>query len=199
MATVNHLSSIHNSPPSLRLFSPQTSQITPTLSFYSHSKPSFTFSSLTLKPLNAPKARALVITGLQEPLGDGLVTVPEATDQLAENLPSDSGVYAVFDSNSELQFVGISRNIAASVLAHRKSVPELCSSVKVGVVAEPDRTALTQAWKSWMEEHIKATGKVPSGNETGNTTWIRQAPKKKPDLADTGPPCPTDSPARRTH
>ncbi|KAF3448172.1 hypothetical protein FNV43_RR08883 [Rhamnella rubrinervis] len=120
--------------------------------------------------------------GLQEPLETELVTVPEATDQLAENLPSDSGVYAVFDSNSELQFVGISRNIAASVLAHRKSVPELCSSVKVGVVAEPDRTALTQAWKSWMEEHIKATGKVPSGNETGNTTWIRQAPKKKPDL-----------------
>lgn len=57
--------------------------------------------------------------------------MPEAADQLAENLPSDSGIYAVFDSNGELQFVGISRNIAASVLAHRKSVPELCSSVKV--------------------------------------------------------------------
>ena len=33
-----------------------------------------------------------------------------------------------------------------------------------------------------MEEHIKATGKVPPGNDTGNTTWVRQAPKKKPDL-----------------
>lgn len=47
---------------------------------------------------------------------------------------------------------------------------------------EPDREALTQAWKSWMEEYIKITGKVPPGNESGNATWIRQQPKKKPDL-----------------
>lgn len=53
---------------------------------------------------------------------------------------------------------------------------------QVGVVDEPDRVALTQAWKSWMEEHMTATGKVPPGNESGNTTWIRQPPKKKPDL-----------------
>lgn len=54
--------------------------------------------------------------------------------------------------------------------------------LQVGVVDEPDKTALTQAWKSWMEEHIKATGKVPPGNASGNTTWVRQAPKKKADL-----------------
>ena len=50
------------------------------------------------------------------------------------------------------------------------------------MVDEPDRTALTQAWKSWMEEHIAVTGKVPPGNESGNTTWVRQLPKKKSDL-----------------
>lgn len=33
-----------------------------------------------------------------------------------------------------------------------------------------------------MEEHIKGTGKVPPGNESGNATWVRQPPKKKPDL-----------------
>lgn len=33
-----------------------------------------------------------------------------------------------------------------------------------------------------MEEHIKATGKVPPGNESGNATWVRQPPRKKPDL-----------------
>lgn len=54
--------------------------------------------------------------------------------------------------------------------------------MQVAVIDEPDRTALTQAWKSWMEEHIGATGKVPPGNESGNTTWVRQPPKKKPDL-----------------
>lgn len=91
-------------------------------------------------------------------------------------------MYAVYDQNGDLQFVGLSRNIAASVLAHRKSLPELCCSIKVGVVDDPDRTALTQSWKSWMEEHVGSTGKVPPGNESGNATWIRQPPKKKPDL-----------------
>ena len=33
-----------------------------------------------------------------------------------------------------------------------------------------------------MEEHIKATGKVPPGNESGNATWVKQAPRKKADL-----------------
>ena len=61
-------------------------------------------------------------------------------------------------------------------------MPELCGSVKAGVVDEPDRETLTQAWKSWMEEYIKVSGKVPPGNESGNATWVRQPPKRKPDL-----------------
>lgn len=105
-----------------------------------------------------------------------------APAEILAKVPSDSGVYAVFDKSDELQFIGISRNIAASVSNHLKSVPELCGSVKVGVVSDPDRVALTQAWKSWMEEHIKATGKVPPGNASGNITWTRQPAKKKPDL-----------------
>lgn len=109
--------------------------------------------------------------------------MPEEVE-IAGKLPAETGVYAVFDQSGELQFVGLSRNIAASVLSHRKSLPELCYSVKVGVVDEPDRAVLTEAWKSWMEEHIKATGKVPPGNESGNATWVRKPPlrKKKSDL-----------------
>ncbi|KAL6574536.1 Bifunctional monothiol glutaredoxin-S16, chloroplastic [Orobanche minor] len=53
----------------------------------------------------------------------------------------------------------------------------------VAVVEEPaDKTALTEAWKSWMQEHTAATGKVPPGNESGNTTWIKKAPRKKSDI-----------------
>lgn len=47
--------------------------------------------------------------------------------------PSDSGVYAIYDSSGELQFVGITRNLAASVVAHKKSLPELCCTVKVSM------------------------------------------------------------------
>ncbi|KAB2603933.1 monothiol glutaredoxin-S16 [Pyrus ussuriensis x Pyrus communis] len=37
-----------------------------------------------------------------------------------------------------------------------------CHFGSVGVVDEPDRAVLTETWKSWMEEHIKATGKKKS-------------------------------------
>lgn len=53
------------------------------------------------------------------------------TTETEPPIPSESGVYAVYDSKDELQFIGVSRNIAASVSAHRKRVPELCVSVKV--------------------------------------------------------------------
>ncbi|GAU50163.1 hypothetical protein TSUD_263420 [Trifolium subterraneum] len=110
------------------------------------------------------------------------VTVSPENDGPTGELPSEAGVYAVYDKAGDLQLIGLSRNIAATVMAHRKSVPELCGSVKVGVVDEPGREALTQAWKSWMEEYIKVSGKVPLGNESGNVTWTRPQPKKKPDL-----------------
>ncbi|KAH9610360.1 hypothetical protein KSS87_007430 [Heliosperma pusillum] len=103
-------------------------------------------------------------------------------DAVAGELTSSAGVYAVFDPNDELQFIGLASNVAASIAVHQKKVPHLCSSVKVGVIDEPSRESLTQAWKSWMEEHIKVTGKIPPGNETGNTTWFRPPPQKKRDL-----------------
>ncbi|XP_041023797.1 bifunctional monothiol glutaredoxin-S16, chloroplastic [Juglans microcarpa x Juglans regia] len=180
-ATVN-LSLVRASP-SLRFRSPRSPPNAPNLLLYSHPKPCLTVSSVYLKSNAAAKPRALTIALAHKKLSETeIVPVPPASEELSGNFPSDAGVYAIYDKNEELQFIGISRNIAASVTVHQKSVPELCCSVKVGVVDDPDRTALTQAWKSWMEEHIKATGKVPPGNESGNATWVRQTPKRKPDL-----------------
>ncbi|KAL7169625.1 hypothetical protein ACSBR2_034626 [Camellia fascicularis] len=186
MATTINLSPpIHNtSSSSLRLLCSYSPQNTRTLSLYSHPKPSQTFPTISLRPRTLTKPRSLntVVSALKKLSEADSVGVPPESDEIPGKFPADSGVYAVYDENGVLQFVGISWNIAASVLTHRKSVPELCCSIKVGVVDEPDRTALTQAWKSWMEEHIASTGKVPPGNESGNTTWVRQPPKKKPDL-----------------
>ncbi|KAJ9693968.1 hypothetical protein PVL29_009779 [Vitis rotundifolia] len=182
MATIS-LSSIHTSPSPLRLLSSYSSQNTPTLSFYSHTKPFLSFSSVSRKPITTARSRTLTVVSAYGKLSETeLIPLPPAPEEVAGKFPSESGVYAVYDQSDVLQFIGITRSIAASVLAHRKSVPELCCSVKVAVVDEPDKTALTQAWKSWMEEHIGATGKIPPGNESGNTTWVRQPPKKKPDL-----------------
>uniref|UniRef100_A0A0E0MK85 Glutaredoxin domain-containing protein n=1 Tax=Oryza punctata TaxID=4537 RepID=A0A0E0MK85_ORYPU len=101
-----------------------------------------------------------------------------------EALPPKPGVYGVYDPAGELQFVGISRNVRASVEGHRRKVPaDLCGSVKVAIADEetPDRTVLTNAWKSWLEEHITATGKAPPGNVAGNHTWVGP-PQRPPDL-----------------
>lgn len=57
--------------------------------------------------------------------------MPLTAEEFSQKLPSESGVYAVYDKNDDLQFIGISRNVGASVFSHLKSVPDLCSSVKV--------------------------------------------------------------------
>ncbi|XVE97105.1 hypothetical protein REPUB_Repub02eG0282100 [Reevesia pubescens] len=182
MATINvsPLSTLHSPLSKLSSNSPQN---TPTLSFYSRFTPPLSFPSISLKPHTSTKPRSLIIASVIKNLSEvDPVTVPVTPEELAAKFPSDAGVYAVFDQNDELQFIGISRNTAASLFTHKKSVPELYCSVKVNVVNEPDRAALTQAWKSWMEEHIQTTGKVPTGNESGNITWVRQPSEKKPDL-----------------
>lgn len=186
MATMNILSRTIS--PSPRLLPSNSHQPLQSLSFLSPpTTSSFTIHNfLSLKhttnfaTIAKLKPRSLSIVSAFKKLSES-DSVPFSPENDV-SLTSDSGVYAVYDSNGELQFIGLSKNVAASVDTHRKKVPELCSSIKVGIVDDPSRESLTQAWKSWMEEHIAATGKVPPGNETGNTTWFRPPPKKKADL-----------------
>ncbi|GAB2209406.1 hypothetical protein Droror1_Dr00026620 [Drosera rotundifolia] len=130
-----------------------------------------------------PRRRPLIHVSALRPLVESYTVPVAAAVEGMEEVTSGAGVYAVYDGKDELQFIGISRNVKASVEFHRRAVPDLCVSVKVGVVDDPNREALTEAWKSWMEAHIAATGKVPPGNENGNTTWVRPPPKTtKADL-----------------
>lgn len=180
MATTFNFSSPPPTPPS------PLSRFTPSIQSFSLPKPISTTPSISLKPHNNPISKArhssIVFSSLTKLSETEVVSVPSDSESILGSFPSSSAVYAVYDANNHLQFVGISRNVAASVATHKKSVPDLCYSVKVGLVEDPDRTALTQAWKTWMEEHIAATGKVPPGNETGNTTWVRPPPKRKADI-----------------
>ncbi|KZV39608.1 hypothetical protein F511_02071 [Dorcoceras hygrometricum] len=168
----------------LQLFSNVSSRYSPSISFYPLPKPAVSFSSIALvrKTLFSRNRNPRAIVSAIKKLAETeLVPIP-SEDSITGIIPSDSGVYAVYGASDDIQFVGITRNLAASILGHKKSVPELCSSVKVGVVEEPDKSSLTEAWKSWMEEHIAATGKVPVGNEPGNSTWVKKSPRKKSDL-----------------
>ncbi|KAK9699154.1 hypothetical protein RND81_08G156300 [Saponaria officinalis] len=188
MATTNvnilraTLSSIQ--PPHPRHYSLSPRRL-PSFSLFSSSSSSLSLKLTSLSPFKPlPKPRSLSTVSAAVPKLADSVSFPLSpeNDAIGEELTSSAGVYAVFDTKGDLQFIGLSRNVAASVDVHRKKVPELCSFVKVGVIDEPDRESLTQAWKSWMEEHIEATGKIPPGNETGNTTIFRPPPQKKSDL-----------------
>ena len=130
MATIN-LSPLRTSP-SLCSRSSRSPQNAPRLALYSHPRPSLTFPSISLKSNSTAKPRALTITLAHKNLSETeLVSVPPEAEDVSGKFPSYAGVYAVYDQNEELQFIGISRDIAASVTLHRKSVPELCCSVKV--------------------------------------------------------------------
>lgn len=136
MAAIS-FSSVHASP-SPRVSRPHISRNTPTLTLYSRFTPSFSFPSLssTLRVDTARSRRPFLIASALKSLGE--------TEQLpiaeAESIPAESGVYAVYDKSDELQFVGISRNIGASVATHVKSVPELCGSVKVKLISSIDES-----------------------------------------------------------
>lgn len=107
-------------------------QNTRTLSFNLHSKPSFNPRPISLKPYNSDNPRKWTVALAVKNLGEteAVVVSPENDGPAGEFHPG-AGVYAVYDKDGELQFIGISRNVAASVETHRKSVPELCGSFKV--------------------------------------------------------------------
>jgi Grx4 family monothiol glutaredoxin len=109
--------------------------------------------------------------------------VPVTVGGALQKFPAAPGVYAVFDSTNELQYIGLSRKVSTSIEAHTEDLPELISTVKVAVVQSVDRAALQAAWKSWIEEYVQTAGKVPPGNVSDNDAWTkRKARSAKPEI-----------------
>lgn len=98
-----------------------------TLSFQSTHLKNHSFFSFPLKPNHITKKPSTLIVSAVGKLSETEL-VPASDDAV---FPSSSGVYAVYDNNGDMQFVGLSRNIQASILFHQKSLPHLCASIKV--------------------------------------------------------------------
>ncbi|KAI5079811.1 hypothetical protein GOP47_0005290 [Adiantum capillus-veneris] len=103
------------------------------------------------------------------------------TDDLSK-VPASSGIYAIYDKAGDLQYIGLTRRLSSSLQNHVHDLPELCASTKFSIINAPEKAALLDAWKQWMEEHINVTGKVPPGNVQGVTTWTER--KVKPSKQD---------------
>ncbi|KAI8465313.1 MAG: glutaredoxin [Monoraphidium minutum] len=96
--------------------------------------------------------------------------------------PEAAGVYAVYDSAGEVQYIGLSRKVNASVAHHMQSLPDLTHAVRFHLVEGGGKDDLTAAWKAWMEEAIVQTGTVPPGNAPGETKWQGKAARAKSEI-----------------
>ncbi len=83
--------------------------------------------------------------------------------QLPPDLVGKIGVYAIFDQERSLQFVGYSRDIAMSLKQHLVRQPHHCYWLKLQTIDRPSRAALDDMSQAWIAEN----GSVPPGNEAG--------------------------------
>lgn len=97
-------------------------------------------------------------------------------------IPDAPGVYAVYNADGALQYMGLSRKVAASVELHRQDLPEECATVKVRVVGSGSKEDLQEAWKEWMTEYMEQAGDVPPGNAPGEKKWTTRRKAAKPDI-----------------
>ncbi|MBE9077708.1 GIY-YIG nuclease family protein [Romeria aff. gracilis LEGE 07310] len=87
--------------------------------------------------------------------------------QIATEFAGVIGIYAIYDEGQTLQYVGISRDVAASLKQHLIRQPEACYWVKVHPVKRPSRTELNEIRDAWIAEN----GSVPPGNGERADAW----------------------------
>ena len=101
------------------------------------------------------------------------------TGCIQEDLRKKIGVYAIFNQEKELQFVGYSRDIYLSLQQHLVRQPQNCYWLKLQTIDRPNRTILDETRQAWIAEN----GKVPLGNAANETAWT-QAIDVKPVMSE---------------
>jgi len=109
-----------------------------------------------------------------------------------DSLPQDMGVYAVFDEDQKLQYVGLSRDIRKSVTNHADAIGiqeagDLISSVRCLAMPSSSKEALKETWERWITEHMDGGGEIPPGNlpesaPGADPRWRSRAGQAKPSL-----------------
>jgi hypothetical protein len=93
----------------------------------------------------------------------------DADGQLPVQLQGKIGVYAIFDSDKVLQYVGYSRDIYLSLQQHLVRQPQKCYWLKVQTIDRPNRTMLENIRQVWIEENSS----VPPGNLADEAAWTQ--------------------------
>jgi hypothetical protein len=102
---------------------------------------------------------------------DSLEYIPyiDNNGQLPEEFSGKIGVYAIFDENKSLQFVGYSRDVYLSLKQHLVRQPEQCYWVKVQTIERPSRSILESIESAWIQKN----GSVPLGNRENQEKWTQ--------------------------
>ncbi|MFB2969292.1 GIY-YIG nuclease family protein [Aerosakkonema sp. BLCC-F183] len=87
--------------------------------------------------------------------------------KLPESLQGKIGVYAIFDEEKALEFVGYSRDVYLSIKQHFVRQPQKCYWLKVQTIEKPNRTILENTMNAWISEN----GATPVGNGVDKVKW----------------------------
>lgn len=87
---------------------------------------------------------------------------------ISEDLHGKIGVYAIYDRDKILQFVGYSRDIYLSFKQHLVRKSEQCYWLKYQTIDRPNRTILDEIKQAWIAEN----GTTPPGNDIEEAQWI---------------------------
>lgn len=79
------------------------------------------------------------------------------------------GVYAIFDRDRTLQYVGYSRDVYLSLKQHLIRRPQSCYWLKLQTITRPSRKILEEIAKAWIREN----GTTPPGNATQTANWTQ--------------------------
>ena len=97
--------------------------------------------------------------------------IPYLNDQglIAPQLERKIGIYAIFNQDRILQYVGYSRNLYLSLKQHLIRQPNQCYWLKVQIINRPNRNLLENVRSSWIEEN----GTIPDGNGDSEGKWTQ--------------------------
>ncbi len=93
----------------------------------------------------------------------------DASGQLPEHFQGKIGVYAIFDQEKVLQFVGYSRDVDLSLKQHLVRQPQNCYWIKVQTIDRPSRTILESIRDAWTAENRS----IPTGNGSDEAKWTQ--------------------------
>ncbi len=86
---------------------------------------------------------------------------------IQEDLQGKIGVYAIFNQQQEMQYVGYSRDVYLSLKQHLVRQPQNCYWLKLQTITRPSRKILEDIASAWIKEN----GTTPVGNERENSVW----------------------------